>query len=390
MKHFKKSNRLLKTRMVASVCVLIAISTQSVIADEANIQPKIYNGEKTTIQENPYMVALLHSNEADTYQAQFCGGTLIAKNWVLTAAHCVFDKVAGHVKATNTIDILVNRSDLSSTVGERIATENIIVHQSYNAQTHDNDIALIQLKSPANATPIELLSEFSDQDGMGNNGKALGWGVTYEHFSATFNDYYGDYVDDVAFTHSLQKASLPIINNATCQSAINYLGRNLTNNMMCAGFEDGRKDVCHGDSGGPLVVYDAASNTWRQVGITSWGHPYCSGNGTYGVYTRVKNYKNYISDRICSAEEKPAVPTLQTTITGALVELNWSMSDRETTYQIIYSRHGAADWHSLDMDHQTRFSITLPVGSDYDVKINANKGNCESYGELNVGRVQIL
>lgn len=389
MSHIKRPNGLLRFSLMSSACVLMAVSTQAAFAANRGINPKIYNGTTTNTQENPYMVALLRSNKADAFQAQFCGGTLIAKNWVLTAAHCVFDS-AGKAQLPTAIDVLVNRSVLSATDGERIGVESIISHQFYNAKTGDNDIALIKLKTPANATPIELLSAFSEQDGAGNNSRVLGWGVTYEHFSPTYNSYYGDYVDDIRFTDSLQQAALPIVSNATCQRSVNYLGVKLTNNMMCAGFQNGSKDACHGDSGGPLVVFDTGSQTWRLAGITISGHPYCSGNGTYGVYTRVKNYKNLISDIICTAEEKPAAPVLQVSSNGAVFNFDWNLSDAETQYQLLYSPHGKEDWHSIEMRNQTHFSDALAVGSDYDVKVNANKGICESNGWSNVVRVTYM
>lgn len=369
-----------------STLALLAL-LQPVKATELTIHPKIYNGITTNTQENPYIVALLQSNKANAFLAQFCGGTLIAKNWVLTAAHCVFDS-QGNAQKPSAIDILVNRSVLGASDGERIGVENIISHQFYNPKTLDNDIALIQLKSPASATPIELLSEFSEQDSAGNNSRALGWGVTYEHFSPTYNPYYGDYVDDVRFTDSLQQATLPITSNAICQQSVSYLGVKLTNNQMCAGFQYGSKDTCHGDSGGPLVVFDTGSQTSRLAGITSYGHPYCSGNGTYGVYTRVKNYKNMISDIICTTGEKPIAPTLKVSSNGVVYNFDWNLSGANAQYQLQYSVHGKADWHSVDMQQQTHFSVMLSSGADYDVRINANNGLCESVGYSNQERVK--
>lgn len=345
----------------------LATLMSSANATNSTIQPKIYNGAPANIQDSPYMVALIDNTQEDAYLGQFCGGTLIAKNWVVTAAHCVFDeKSANHTISNQAVDILINRSVLSATGGERIAVEHIIVHQAYDNVTLDNDIALIKLKSPAHATPIELLSNFSDQDNAGREGKALGWGATYDNELPT-NEYDADYTDE------LLQASLPIISNASCQQAWD----GITSNMLCAGFINGKKDTCHGDSGGSLVIFDRASNTWRQIGITSFG-TYCNGRGTYGVYTRVKNYKNLISEVICSAAETPAAPILKKSVLDKQVRLTWNSPAMDTQYQLIYKARNEATPHSITLNNRTEYSVTLPKGADYDVAIKASKGNCVS------------
>lgn len=191
---------------------------------------------------------------------------------------------------------------------------------------------------------------------------------------------------DAQYPAALQQVALPIVSNAICSQIYK---ENLPSTQLCAGFVNGRQDACGGDSGGPLVVQNPASKAWRQAGIVSAGLA-CNGSGSYGLYTRVKSYKNFISDVICPAEAKPLTPTLQASINGASVKLNWGAADGETQYQLLYSQHGEQSWHSLDLNQQTDFSIILPSGSDYDVKIKASKGNCESQGWSNVERVHIL
>jgi V8-like Glu-specific endopeptidase len=361
----------------ASVFMAAVLLAQTGNAGEINIQSKINEGKDTSTQEWPFMVALVHKGTSH----KFCGGTLIAKNWVLTAAHCVVVEETNQLRSINAIDIIINDSALNPLDKERIAVEKILSHGGHHQPTPDNnDIALVKLATASNALPVEILSQFSDQDEAGNNGLALGWGST-------------DFVSDLISSSSkdLQQVTLPIISNDTCQP---YYDVSITDNMVCAGFATGNKgDTCRGDSGGPLLIYDTTSGTWRQAGITSFGRDFYCGslNGAYGVYTRVKNYKSLISEIICSAEELPPTPILeQPFVYDRLVILGWSGPDTETTYQILYRVYGEQTFHTLEMGHETGYLISLPKGSDYEVKVHAQKGNCEGSSDSNIERITVI
>ncbi|NOT86220.1 MAG: trypsin-like serine protease [Methylococcaceae bacterium] len=366
----------MKTVSLVSMSLMLLTLAHPVFAAESDIQPKIYDGIKTTTQEWPSMVSLVKKNTSKLN----CGGTLIAKNWVLTAAHCVFDKKTKHVVSVDAFDILINRTLLSSQAGERIAIASIDVHNAYaasaNNNSFDHDIALIKLSRSSTATPIETLSRYSDQDYVGNTATALGWGVT---------DFTTEILSEQSDT--LQKVALPIISNASCLQKF----ASITDNMLCAGFALEGKDTCSGDSGGLLAIFDKTSNTWRQAGITSFGNAnaYCGYLNTYGVYTRVKNYKRGISSMICSAEEIPKAPTVQKTVAGSFVNLTWNTSNLNAKYLITYTAHNQKNYHDIEMNQQTDFSITLPKGSDYDVWITAYQGNCVS-DYSNTERVTVL
>uniref|UniRef100_A0A3Q0RZ51 trypsin n=1 Tax=Amphilophus citrinellus TaxID=61819 RepID=A0A3Q0RZ51_AMPCI len=83
----------------------------------------------------------------------------------------------------------------------------------------------------------------------------------------------------------------------TCRNSITLVKRtsgripDLTNNMFCAGIPEGGKDSCQGDSGSPFTLTENGRH-WA-AGIVSWGVE-CGRRGTYGVYTRVANYLDWI------------------------------------------------------------------------------------------------
>lgn len=66
----------------------------------------------------------------------------------------------------------------------------------------------------------------------------------------------------------------------------------LTNNMFCAGMHEGEKDSCSGDSGGPFALID--NGKFWAAGVVSWGID-CGKKGTYGIYTKVVNYLDWIN-----------------------------------------------------------------------------------------------
>lgn len=102
-------------------------------------------------------------------------------------------------------------------------------------------------------------------------------------------------------TNTLKYVQLPVVDYDTCNASVASAKRtrtnvpSLTRNMFCAGFPEGGRDSCQGDSGGPYTLHDDG-HFWA-AGIVSWGVD-CGMQGTYGVYTKVDNYLDWINNTI--------------------------------------------------------------------------------------------
>lgn len=226
-----------------------------------------------------------------------CGGSLVAQEWVVTAAHCLYDTENNPIAASRISVILGEHNRAQSDGMEQfLSVAEVFVHEEFSDWSNDNDIALLKLASPATINarvkPIApLLSpEQNDLATPGQLGVVTGWGSTGEGGSAAV---------------ILMEVAVPIVENEVCNRSYGTI----TGNMVCAGYADGGKDSCQGDSGGPLVVPDN-EGSWRLAGLVSFGYG-CARPNFYGVYTRVSQYVNWIESHL-GAVATPA-PTVTPT-----------------------------------------------------------------------------
>jgi trypsin len=226
---------------------------------------RIVGGEPTTIQEHPWQVALNVTIGGEIY---LCGGSIVADRWVLTAAHCFNPATkAGEVKAKAGATNYVTEGAWSD-------AEKVIIHEAYDSKTYENDIALVRLRATPNGKVIPLVNSKLEIP-AGQPLEVTGWGATSEG-------------GDLAIR--LLKASVPYVDNATCNAPEAYNGR-IKAGMLCAGYHGGGTDSCQGDSGGPLVWKTA--NGPVLAGVVSFGEG-CARKLKYGIYTRVANYADWI------------------------------------------------------------------------------------------------
>ena len=212
---------------------LTALSTQLLNQQHSDIEIDNNNSTKKDLRiiggieamEDRYIytVSLQDGNFA------FCGGSLILRDVVLTAAHCL--------NGGNNFQVVIGRHDLTDNGGERISVKQTYIHPFY--RDHNYDFALVILSSPVQDDNIQLITLNNDNayPNTGTIAHVMGWGDT-------------DPGSAVVTVKSLQIASVEVISNDECESfsinGQNYQGK-IDESMLCT-YTEG-KDACQGDSG---------------------------------------------------------------------------------------------------------------------------------------------
>lgn len=258
----------------------------SAVAQESNVDQQsidkhfVIGGQPTSSTAYPWTVALTYNTQHDLFQRQFCGGSVIADRWVLTAAHCLYDG-RGDLMLTSDLKVATNAANLDSEDAKEIVITNYFIHPAYDNKGSNphSDLALLELATDSNITPVKLSTRVSDEL-YGLYATVIGWGAV--DVSDPNNTYYP------MTSHAV---SVPIVSLDVCNSPISY-ANNILANQLCAGAAEGGRDSCVGDSGGPLVVRHQGE--YQQVGIVSFGYG-CAQPNYYGIYTNIGYFINWIN-----------------------------------------------------------------------------------------------
>ncbi|XP_071441683.1 atrial natriuretic peptide-converting enzyme-like [Hetaerina americana] len=255
---------------------------------------RIIGGFESSPGDWPFLAALLGGPE----QVFYCAGVLIADQWVLSASHCVGNQSD---PSGWTIQLGVTRRRSHAYLGQKVQVRRVVPHPLYNQGiTHDNDVALFQLKSRVtfheHLLPVCLPSPNHElvPETMCT---VIGWGKRED-------------AEVVEYEPAVNEVEVAVLNRSICNSWLEPRDLNVTDGMLCAGYEEGGKDACQGDSGGPLLcrreggrkedkgsTKDKEETTWYVAGIVSWGIK-CAHPRLPGVYAYVPKFVPWINEQM--------------------------------------------------------------------------------------------
>ncbi|CAK4622374.1 hypothetical protein LEN26_008787 [Aphanomyces euteiches] len=252
--------------VLASLVALVA-------AQDANTESiEIVGGKEAPVGQHRYIAGLKLAANATS----ICGGSLIAPNVVLTAAHCT---------GINLTYLVIGSHYLNGTSdGELVKVTKEIRHPNNNPFTFANDVAILLLER--SITTIQPVKVSFETVGVGVDTWVRGWGTTSS----------GGIKSPV-----LKELKIKTWDNADAAKALSPSEMDET--MLAAGGVEG-EDSCQGDSGGPLTIEDAAGV--RLVGAVSWGDG-CAQLNKPGVYARLSSARSFIEPYLPSSSKSASV-----------------------------------------------------------------------------------
>ncbi|XP_026756774.2 trypsin CFT-1-like [Galleria mellonella] len=250
--------------------IIVWLTVIAAVAAVPKNPQRIIGGALTNINNYPEIAALLFSWNGAAY-SQACGGSILNKRSILSAAHCFVGDPANRWR------VRVGSTNANS--GGVVHNVNaIITHGSYNSGTNDNDVSILRLSSNLAYTDvIQPASIAGSSYNLADNQVvyAAGWGATSVGGSGS---------------EQLRHVQIWTVNHETCRNRYAEIGHTLTDNMLCSGWLDvGGRDQCQGDSGGPLYHNKVV------VGVCSWGVQ-CALARYPGVNARISRYATWIQE----------------------------------------------------------------------------------------------
>ncbi len=289
----------------------------------------IVGGITAEEEEFPWMVQLLVNN------VHYCGGSLIAPQWVLTAGHCAVDSpTLGLIPPDKAIINSIHLNMVES-YSEEVNIESVFNYPTFDIDLFDqgNDLTLLKLETPITSiTPVAIHNINNDAVQLNDSLLVMGWGA----------------INDMGTGSSTLLYSYPTAKDIT--DKLIYAGYDSTETVAGAGA---------GDSGGPLLK--TINGILTQVGIVSGGIGVITDDGSPGFYTRVYKYANWI-DSVITAESAEPVNIQEWSSL-----LNVNLSSGILTLKSSETLTNPLPFNLIDLKGSTIYSNTMYSNSTFDV-----------------------
>jgi len=240
---------------------------------------RIYNGSETEILSIPWIAAIQYDEESrsDNIESSRCSASLIGTNWLVTAAHCLFEE--NEQIPTRSLAVLLGLHDRRRRTEEfrkRISVSDVFIHENFTSGEPTDDIALIRIDERVNLSLYPPVCLPMDTNNEGGSGHVYGWGQTED-----------------GFTSDVLQETMVDISSSHCPQASDTFA---DDSFLCVkGTSSG---VCEGDSGGPLTLVSEGAHTL--VGIVSHGGQAAAacGQSPYDVFMKVSSFLPWIDSTI--------------------------------------------------------------------------------------------
>ncbi|NMP33567.1 serine protease [Thalassotalea sp. M1531] len=335
---------LLTTAILLSTSTYAAQPTTKIKSINVSDTARIVGGQESSQNGRPYQASV---QGTDGYH--FCGGSIVASDMILTAAHCL-EGVNGE---NPNMQVRVGTNKLSGNEGETIAVAKTYTNQEYPNLSKDVAILKLEKAITHQNTQIVNLVDQSFVDANIQAGTALtvsGWGTLSS----------GGQSPD-----KLMEVSVPFVTNEVCNSSEAYGGQ-VQDTEMCAGLKEGGKDSCQGDSGGPLVF--EKNNEYYQVGVVSWGDG-CAAENKYGVYGDVAKLRTWIDSAMSGNEPVSGLAGGDNNGGGDYADATFIAFQEQVSYTVDEEQLQLV----LDVPEGVKVMYIATTGGEGDVDITAER-----------------